>query len=172
MTVFFLNYKKIVGPEVTFDACVLDFEAAVWQSLRNAFPDIQLHGCLFHFNQAIHRKVQELGLQAEYRKNGAVAELIKQLYSLPFLPPRLMGTEFSNLKSKALLFDDARLSKVFAYAEKTWMKSTVWKLKNISAYQRLIRTNNDTEGYHYRLNKKCGDHPPFYKLVGILHSEA
>ena len=39
MTVFFLNYKKNLGPEVTFDACVLDFEAAVWQSLRNALPD-------------------------------------------------------------------------------------------------------------------------------------
>ena len=44
---------------------------------------------------------------------------------------------------------------------------------DICAYQRFVRTNNDVEGYHQRLNKKChDDHPPLYFLIKLLHNEA
>ena len=40
-------------------------------------------------------------------------------------------------------------------------------------YHRLVRTNNDVEGYHTRLNAKSnGDHPPFYDLIEDLRKEA
>ena len=57
--------------------------------------------------------------------------------------------------------------------EKQWFQNSVWKPLDISAYRRLVRTNNDVEGYHRRLNQRIElDHPPIYKLLEVLWSEA
>lgn len=42
---------------------VVDFEAGIWQGLRDVFDEPDIKGCAFHFGQALFRKVQELGLQ-------------------------------------------------------------------------------------------------------------
>ena len=45
--------------------------------------------------------------------------------------------------------------------------------QDICAYRRLVRTNNDVEGYHRRLNLRIQlDHPPVYRLVEVLWQEA
>ena len=67
---------------------------------------------------------------------------------------------------------DDKIKKFFSYVQKTWFQSNVWTPRNVCAYQRLVRTNNDLEGYHYRLNSRCGmNHPPLYKLVEVLYTE-
>ena len=69
--------------------------------------------------------------------------------------------------------DDANLKRLLVYFERTWLKSSIWPLKSITVYHRLVRTNNDVEGYHTRLNAKSnGDHPPFYDLIEDLRKEA
>lgn len=45
------------------DTFIVDFEAGMWQGLRDVFEEPQIRGCAFHFGQALFRKVQELGLQ-------------------------------------------------------------------------------------------------------------
>lgn len=35
----------------------VDFELAVWNAATKVFKEIQIHGCLFRFEQAIHRKI-------------------------------------------------------------------------------------------------------------------
>ena len=59
------------------------------------------------------------------------------------------------------------------YMRATWFNSSVWKPVNLCSYQRLVRINNDVEGYHRRLNMRCiTAHPPIYKLLEVIHSEA
>ena len=94
------------------------------------------------------------------------------LFSLPFLSHRQIASEFDALNAQAQEMGEEKLTSLFVYVKNTWLSSNIWKLKNISVYQRLVRANNDTEGYHYRLNKKCGNHPPFYKLLEVLYSES
>lgn len=42
---------------------VCDFEAGLWRALRDRFPNYPIQGCVFHWSQAVFRKVQEHGLQ-------------------------------------------------------------------------------------------------------------
>ena len=45
---------------------VVDFESGLWRSLQSIFTNPEIHGCAFHWGQAVWRKVQEFGLQVCY----------------------------------------------------------------------------------------------------------
>ena len=36
---------------------MVDFEMAVWNAIRDCMPDVSVHGCAFHWAQAVYRKV-------------------------------------------------------------------------------------------------------------------
>ena len=44
-----------IAPDV--QQVTLDFEMAMWAALRIILPDVQIKGCVFHWSQAIWRKV-------------------------------------------------------------------------------------------------------------------
>lgn len=58
-------FKAVVDilPSTNVTSFVADFEVGIWQALRSVFDDPEIHGCAFHFGQALWRKVQEKGLQ-------------------------------------------------------------------------------------------------------------
>ncbi len=72
------------------DMVLSDFELAIMQAsnLKGVFPAITNKGCYFHFCQALLRKVQNLGLQAEYQQNGEVRSFIRKTGALAFIPLR------------------------------------------------------------------------------------
>ena len=41
------------------------------------------------------------------------------------------------------------------YIKKQWISGDVFTVRNLSVFQMTIRTNNDVEGYHYRINAKA-----------------
>ena len=65
------------------------------------------------------------------------------------------------------------LKQLLNYIINTWITSTLWPPASWSIYKRSIRTNNDVERWHRRLNNKVHRHSlPFSQLVSVLHSEA
>ena len=60
------NKKKMIMMQY-LDSVVVDYEAAVWQSIKECFPTVEIHGCGFHFAQAVFRHVQSLGLVKDYK---------------------------------------------------------------------------------------------------------
>jgi hypothetical protein len=70
--------------------------------------------------------------------------------ALPLLPAEHIKAAFEQLVLSAahrpLLLD------LMCYVEDTWMNSTVWPIESWSVFRRTIRTNNDTEGWHTRMN--------------------
>ena len=44
-------------PSPALRQVTLDFECAVWKVLRQLLPDVKLLGCVFHWTQALWRKV-------------------------------------------------------------------------------------------------------------------
>ena len=156
-------------PEVR--SITLDFETALWNMFRDLLPSVSLKGCLFHWTQALWRKVQELGLEPPYRNDSRTYKYIRKLMALPFLPAARILPEFQRLKDGART---ASLEALVQYVENNWISSTVWPPAAWSVYMLPIRTNNDVEGWHNSLNRRANNrvHLPFYLLVELLHQEA
>ena len=78
--------KRALPSLPDLDTIVCDFEAAVWQSIRSAFPGIHIHGCSFHWSQLVYRQAGNLGLHTAYRQKGPIFKFIKHLLALHYLP--------------------------------------------------------------------------------------
>ena len=64
----------------------VDFEIGLMAAILDEFPATILHGCYFHFTQAIWRKVQFFGLVQQYKDNDEVMTVCRQLMAQPFIP--------------------------------------------------------------------------------------
>ena len=63
--------------------------------------------------------------------------------------------------------------KLCSYVRSTWVDSTVWPASSLSVFRRRIRTNNDVEGWHRRLNVKAvRGQLNLYMLIDLLAAEA
>ena len=57
----------------------VDFERALFTNVSNHFPEAKLIGCLFHFKQAIHRKMKQLKFpdkEVDYAMRRGVIDLL------------------------------------------------------------------------------------------------
>nr|XP_034299172.1 uncharacterized protein LOC117680748 [Crassostrea gigas] len=152
------------------DSVVVDFEAGLWQAIRETMPDLEIHGCAFHWTQAVWRKATEIGLSSAYRHDDGTHDLIRMVLGLPFLPENHIAPAFRQLRGLATT---PQLEELMTYLEETWITNPMWPTKCWSVYRQSIRTNNDVEGWHRRLNDKSPNGQlPFYILVPLLHQEA
>ena len=118
------------------DQVTADFESAVWGAFRKVLPEVQLLGCAFHWNQALWRKVKELGLQTAYMRDWATNGYIRRLMALPFLPHETIAPTFDSLKPEATT---EPLQQFVSYIEENWIRSTVCSLRAGS----LVGTENE-----------------------------
>ena len=165
------------GPKVV--SMMLDFEAAMWSALRemmacNEFKQVKLRGCLFHFNQAIFRKILSFsGLKRQYRKDPGTQRLCRHLMSLLMLPSEFIMAEFIRIEKELLESVVPGLPELATYMRSTWLQGRMWKPTDWCQYGQQIRTNNNVEGYHNGLNQRVMQaNKPFYGLVENLHNEA
>ena len=121
--------------------------SGLWQALRQVYPTASLHGCGFHWAQAVQRHVQQVGLQTTYQQREGVHKHIRKLLALPFLPARDIPRAFRKLQEKSADVSDA-LTELFTYVEDQWLESSLWSPEEWSVYRRPVRTNNDTEGMY------------------------
>eukprot|EP00058_Branchiostoma_floridae_P023891 XP_002609381.1 hypothetical protein BRAFLDRAFT_86472 [Branchiostoma floridae] len=105
---------------------------------------------------------------AYYEKAGAY-DFMRRLMVLHFLPAEHIRGAFDQMRQQT---DHPLLVQLMQYMEREWMNNSVWTVDEWSVYYQPVRTNNDTEGYHTRLNRKAQHSLPFYMLVGLLHTES
>ena len=164
----FQHIKEII-PSINLFRLITDFEAAIWNGAREVFPNIIISGCNFHWGQALWRKVQELGLAVSYRTVGSVNEYIKLLFALPFIPEEHILPSFIEIAACAT----PDIQPLIEYMDRTWMTGAMWSPADWCVFKRAIRSNNDVEGWHNRLNTRAQhSNISFYILISLLHSEA
>lgn len=140
-------------------------------SHTKVIPTVTIHGCGFHWAQAVWRQVQAHGLQAAYRQDSGTHRFIKKLLSLPYLPYEDIIATFDELISSTALTPN--LITLVAYIRTQWITSTVFPPATWSVCKKNVRTNNDVEGWHRRLNSHAGKSQlPFYVLTSLLKQEA
>ena len=78
---------------------------------------------------------------------------------------------FEQLKTQVP--DSNKIQEVMSYIESQWIDKTTFNIHSWSVYKQEVRTNNDVEGWHHKLNSSA-KHAALnlYKLIDILHNEA
>ena len=162
--------KNLMPSKITLKCIVADFESALWKSVPSVFPTVSIKGCVFHWTQAIWRKIQALGLAPTYRDCKGSHAYMRKIMALPFLPHEHITVAFQQLKDLATT---PLLRKLIAYVEETWIRSTTWPPKVWSIFGRSIRTNNEVEGWHRRLNHAAGRRKlPLHERIDVRSKES
>ena len=142
--------------------CVL----GMWKAGKEVL-NVPVRGCNFHWQQALMKKVAELGLKRDYEQKEDMYKYIRKLMALPYLPVEHITPSFHTLKAKA---SSDSLIELCNYINDVWLTSTIYPVDSWCQFMQPIRTNNDVEGWHRGLNSACSNNaPPFYILVNLLY---
>lgn len=110
-------------------------------------------------------------MQYGYTHDDGTYKYLRRVMALPFLPEEEIIPIFDRLSRQATT---AQLQCIIDYISRTWIHSSTWPPSSWSVFNQSIRTNNDIEGWHNRLNKRAAGrcNLQFYLLVNLLHKEA
>ncbi|KAJ8315464.1 LOW QUALITY PROTEIN: hypothetical protein KUTeg_007614 [Tegillarca granosa] len=115
------------------------------------FCHLSLKGCAYHWTHAVWRKIQELGLQVAYQTDDAAFKFLRK-----------------KLRKRAAI--ETVISLLDYFEKKKLDSKQRWPIEKWCVFDQPIRTNNDVEGWHRRVNHKArGMALPFYVLLPLLH---
>lgn len=158
-------------PSTSVCETVLDFARALWSAVQACIPEASLHGCWYHWAQAVYCKVKNGGLQNAYINQLPVRKFIRQLMTLPNLPSSHIQLSFRHITSQPL--PDQWLKDLVTYYEKVWIRSEIHPPHSWRCYKHPVRTNNDAEGWHHAINRVAKTNSiNTYLLISILHEES
>jgi len=113
-----------------------------------------------------------LGLATSYMQQSGYHRLLWKLMVMPLLPANHLVPTFRALDDRARGKSDA-IDALLTYVDTTWLQNSVWTKDSLSVFGQQIRTNNDVEGWHRRLNQLARrKNVPFSSLLKLLHGEA
>lgn len=160
-----------IGAMGTF---LTDFELAAINAITQTFPEARVKGCMFHFRQALMRKIQNEGLKSSYDSDGipCIRKWLRLIMSMSMLPEFSIPITWNFLKHPPVtgLTDiDTRTRSFSSYVEKTWITGE-FPLSLWSHYDNLgHRTTNLAEGWHNGLNSSFGmPHPSLKTFLDWL----
>ena len=114
-----------VNVNINIGEIVSDFELAIFNSVRLAFPNAQISGCYFHFTQNLWQHTQELGLSAAFNQDFAVKRCLTHVYALGFVPTNNVVVCFNNLVNdpftQQLIARYPNMQQFFAYVQNTYL---------------------------------------------------
>jgi hypothetical protein len=147
---------------------------------------VKCYGCLFHFGQAIYRKLQQLGLSKIYNDDYNVKNIIRMMLNICFIPIKSIVVEFEKIKKiiESKNFDTKIIEFVKYFEDcfvgkfddqKSWIsprfKHDFWSV-NSRVLSGLPRTTNGVESWHRSLNMRIlTAHPNLGKFITLIQSE-
>ena len=174
---------KLSGRRIMPQTVSCDFELGLINAIQGIFPYAKINGCLFHWKQAIKRKLSSLKFKNEKEiiEYAMHKNSIDILTVIPIDEIREKGILYVKdiLKDSIYQGDDNQKMITFGnYFKKYWMSSENFiKTWNINDYQGnknlLKRTNNGLESYNKRLKSLfCSGTPSFADFVHTMKEES
>ena len=177
-----LHWVKVaVGHKINPASVTCDFKKALHNAVKMEFPHSIINGCLFHWKQAIYRKVMSLKFDEPVIDRFKDRLVFEQLTLIPPNEIRTYGIPYvreiinfdlssSNMKKMEMFWE---------YFENFWLSSPSfimsWNVKHHPPYlaKKMMRTNNGLERYNCTLsdlfNQLC---PSLINFIKILELEA
>jgi hypothetical protein len=172
------------------NACVptklmTDFELAIINASKAVFPHVPISCCFFHLGQIIYRRIQEDGLQQQYRDplDRTVKRFTHMLLALAFVPAADVPDAFAELRRECppelhTVFDSFSryyISGTPARGRRRGRRPTyrpaLWNQYQ-TAIEKSHRTNNVSEGWHNRFRLVVGKHhPDLYTAITEIQKE-
>ena len=146
-----INHQIALSPSTI----IVNFEVAVHNVVRSVFPNSTLHGCFFHYGQALYRLLQELDLSSNrHSDHDAIMKWFRLFIGVAFVPSAQVTTAFALFKEHYT--PSCRGCKEFnLYFFDTWLTGSypvpIWNQFRAE----VPRTNNDCEGYNSRPAKRA-----------------
>ena len=175
---------ETTGEPPAVDCIMMDFESSMWGALRQLMVTgvlsefLKLRGCNFHFTQAVMRKIRSCkSLHRQYTERGNSAILLRKFMGLALVPASKVRSCFDKLNETVDEIQDDSLRGKYQdfsnYILTQWIEGIIFTVEDWVVYMLSVRTNNDLEGFHNRLNirstsKKLRLDP----LVQLMYSEA
>lgn len=111
-----------------------------------------------------------LGLQPSYINDVGSNAFMRKLIALPLLPSEHIRPTFDKITAN---ITEPRLVELVDYVKDTWLANSVWTVADICVFKQTIRTNNDVEGWHRRLNHRAQrGRLSIYLLIRLLFDES
>ncbi|EGZ15575.1 hypothetical protein PHYSODRAFT_508016 [Phytophthora sojae] len=158
---------------------IADFEQALIDSVQGQFPDARVVGCLFHWKQALRRRLVGLSMS---RVEIGVAMEIGVLDMLTVVPPGQVdpyGIDYAKrtirqrCERRGLHYSSTRWTRFWVYFRRTWMvrfPPDVWNVQGIDL-RVVSRTNDPLERFKRELNTAITTpHPSLPSFVGTINT--
>lgn len=164
----FVNQNLI---EMDGSGIIIDFENAMRTALKMACPNLPIHGCLFHFMQAISRKMRSMKtLYDLIRTNEDAKFIFRKFQSLALLPASMIKDEFISLLREALnKYKFTEFAPFVEYFKSQWILRV--KPVHFSVFNLETRSTGAAEANNGKSNKFFRTHGAFFQFVETLQKE-
>lgn len=141
-----------------------DYEIALINGIKEAFPNTQITGCYYHLNKAVWKKASTLGLP----ENRECRNIVRICSNLPLLPSPYITECWTSIVENATKSEE--MVAFLNYFKRQWLQSLADIINCPSNYN--FRTNNALEGWHRRLNTNIKSKPTLLLFLKALRKEA
>ncbi|XP_057328443.1 uncharacterized protein LOC130669508 isoform X2 [Microplitis mediator] len=136
-----------------------DYEKATIKALKKSFPLAKVHGCFFHYSQAIVKRWTKLKLDIPDR-------ILSMVLAIPLLPANKFYEAEEVIRNEILVYNlsarDPNIAIFMDYLHKTWIINA----NHVSVYDCPNLNNDGCESFNrHNKNKLGGKHPCIWTLV-------
>ncbi|CAF4569318.1 unnamed protein product [Rotaria socialis] len=113
------------------------------------------------FFKAIYRNIQRLSLSSEYAADEEIRNTYRKIMALALMPVSLVLRAFGDLSESVLESSPIKfnlLKPLYHYFENQWLKNV--DIQRWNVYGLKLRTNDNCERYHNRLNLRISKYHP------------
>jgi hypothetical protein len=168
-------------------------EMSMLTAIQTELPRTRIAACYFHFCQALWRKIQDIGLQRAYHRDGDLKEVIEKVMAIGYLPVLLVRNNFECLVTshhvRGLQRRYPTLEQFFRYFTANYLdgmlQPSIW---NVFKRDMDMRTNNFVEckllnvgisvkpfssspAFHKKWNSQLTRHPSLWTFIRSLKDE-